>query len=71
MTATEKTILKKASRGRPKTDSTPVLVRLPPDILSRLDSFIATKHPDLSRPEAIRSILQATLDMMSKGEDQA
>jgi hypothetical protein len=49
----------KKPRGRPRANTTPVLSRLPPDLLTHLDKWIkrhAEPHP--SRPEAIRLILK-------------
>ena len=42
--------------GRPRTDATPVLVRLPPVDLAALDAYAASIEP-ASRPQAIRAIL--------------
>lgn len=60
--ATEKTILKNP-RGRPKTDSTPVMVRLQPALLAALDAHIGDS--DKSRPEAIRELIEAQLAQLS------
>jgi hypothetical protein len=48
---------------RPKIGSTPIMLRLPPDLLADLDRWIADvarkmKASGGSRPEAIRNILQ-------------
>lgn len=47
--------------GRPKTDATPVMVRIYPDALHKLDAWIAEQDPPLSRPEAIRRLLAGAL----------
>lgn len=48
----------KRGRGRPRTDATPVMVRLQPDQLAQLDDWIEHQgEPRPSRPEAIRLIL--------------
>jgi hypothetical protein len=48
--------------GRPRTDATPVLVRLPPAALSALDAWIRRQpEPRPGRPEAIRRILSDAL----------
>lgn len=48
-------------RGRPATgEGTPIMVRLQPDLLSGVDAF-AAGHNDVSRPEAVRRILQEYL----------
>jgi Arc/MetJ-type ribon-helix-helix transcriptional regulator len=52
----------KKSGGRPRVDATPVMVRIPPEQLKRLDKWISShKGEDVSRPEAIRRILQTAL----------
>ncbi|AZS20069.1 hypothetical protein CSW63_05065 [Caulobacter sp. FWC26] len=44
--------------GRPATGKgTPVMVRLQPDQLAALDAWIARESDSLSRPAAIRAIL--------------
>ncbi|MBS1301992.1 hypothetical protein [Loktanella sp. SALINAS62] len=47
-----------AKVGRPKTDSTPVLVRLSPAALKQLDDAIVVDPDQPSRPEMIRRILE-------------
>ena len=47
-------IEKKRGRGRPPTDSTPVLVRLQPNDLAALDAYRSDFEP-MTRPQAIRS----------------
>ena len=59
MTAIEDT--KKAKRGRPKTDATPVLVRLAPQQLAALDAWIATFNDPPSRPAAVRTLIELGL----------
>jgi hypothetical protein len=50
--------IEKRGRGRPKTDATPILVRLYPDTLAAIDAFIAKQpEPRPTRPEAIRQAL--------------
>jgi hypothetical protein len=52
----------KKSGGRPRVDATPVMVRIPPEQLKRLDRWISShKGEDMSRPEAIRRLLQTVL----------
>lgn len=54
--------IEKGKRGRPRTDATPVLVRLQPDQLAALDRWIADQGaPVPSRPEAVRTILRAAI----------
>lgn len=52
---------RKARRGRPPVNATPVQVRLAPEQLAALDRWIATQTPQPSRPEAIRQILAERL----------
>jgi hypothetical protein len=52
---------RKAKRGRPAVNSTPISVRLPPDQLAALDDWIAAQSSEVSRPEAIRRLLSAAL----------
>ena len=52
---------KKRGRGRPATDATPVLVRLQPDRLAAIDAWIAKQDVPMTRPEAIRAMLDAVL----------
>ena len=55
--------IEKSKRGRPRTDSTPVMVRLQPDQLAALDAWIAGQdEPRPSRPEAIRQIIAAYIE---------
>jgi hypothetical protein len=54
-------IEKKRGRGRPPTDSTPILVRVPPDVLEGIDSWITKQKDDQSRPEAIRRLVELGL----------
>lgn len=51
------------SRGRPATGrGTPIQVRVQPDLLADLDTWIAEQRdPKLSRPEAIRLLLADSL----------
>jgi hypothetical protein len=57
--------IEKRTRGRPKTDATPIMVRVPPVLLSDLDAWIAKQEVAFTRPEAIRAILAATLQVVS------
>jgi hypothetical protein len=47
-----------AKVGRPKTDSTPVLVRLSPEAIMSLDKAIDAEPDDATRPEMVRRILE-------------
>lgn len=44
--------------GRPKTDSTPVLVRLSPEAIMNLDKAIDAEPDNATRPEMVRRILE-------------
>ena len=46
------------TRGRPRVDSTPITVRLAPDMLDWLDSERAKQDDQPSRPEMIRRLLE-------------
>lgn len=54
-------IVRTEKRGRPRTDATSIHLTLPPDQLAALDAWIASEPTKPSRPQAIRSILQAGL----------
>jgi metal-responsive CopG/Arc/MetJ family transcriptional regulator len=54
-----------ARRKRPPAAGTLVGVRLQPELLDRLDRWM-TDHDLLSRPEAVRQILQKTLGAEKK-----
>jgi hypothetical protein len=57
---------KKSKGGRPRVDATPVMVRVPPAQLQRLDSWIAAQgRDDPGRPEAIRRLLDLALGAAS------
>ena len=51
-------------RGRPKGDATSIHLRLPADMLAKLDAFIAAQPKPVSRPEAIRAFVAAGLHLM-------
>lgn len=53
--------IEKRGRGRPRTDATPVMVRLQPDALAKLDAWREAQGDQPSRPEAIRRILEKAL----------
>ena len=50
------------TRGRPRVDSTPITVRLAPDLLGWLDAERVKLDPEPSRPEMIRQILEGARD---------
>ncbi|RZF64003.1 CopG family transcriptional regulator [Sphingomonas populi] len=54
--------IKKSERGRPKVDSTPIMVRMGGDELGKVDAWIAANGPPyVSRPEAIRRLVEKAL----------
>jgi hypothetical protein len=54
--------IRKKTIGRPRVDATPVMVRMPPDELAVLDTWIKGKPlPRPSRPEAIRRLVELGL----------
>ncbi len=52
---------KKRRGGRPRVNSTPVTVRLPPYLLHALDRYIETMEEPRSRPETIRTLMLVDL----------
>jgi hypothetical protein len=57
----------KKSRGRPATgQGTLIGVRLQPSHLNALDAWIATQNAPLTRPEAIRAMMETILHILSK-----
>jgi hypothetical protein len=54
------------SRGRPAVNAVPITVRMPPDQLAKLDAWIAAQPSPMSRPEAIRAMVQAVLAPVSR-----
>lgn len=54
----------KKRMGRPPVNATPVTVRMPPDLLSWIDTERAKIAPPPSRPEMIRLIIEER-----RGED--
>jgi hypothetical protein len=57
---------KKRGRGRPATDATPILVRMPPVVLEAIDAWIAKAKDNATRPEAIRRLVE--LGLKAKGK---
>ena len=54
------------ARGRPKTTGRGQMigVRMQPDQLAALDAWIGTQSEPVSRPEAIRAMVAASLQLM-------
>jgi hypothetical protein len=57
----------KKSRGRPATgQGTLIGVRLQPSHLKALDAWIAKQNAPVTRPEAIRAMMETILHILSK-----
>ena len=52
---------KRKSRGRPPTGATPVLVRVPPEILEAVDRWIMKQPEPQSRPQGILGLVELGL----------
>jgi hypothetical protein len=59
-------IRKKRGRGRPPVGATPIMVRMPPAELGALDNWIGSQTDELSRPEAIRRLVELGLRTASR-----
>ena len=46
-----------------------VMVRMPPDLLTQLDTWIAAQPKPVSRPEAIRAMVMAALHVLAPADD--
>jgi hypothetical protein len=55
--------IEKRGRGRPTTGSTPVLVRVQPDQLAKLDQWAAKQKDKPGRSEAIRRLVERGLKL--------
>jgi hypothetical protein len=54
--------IKKSTRGRPRSDTSPVMVRVTAEELSKIDAWIAGAGPPyVTRPEAIRRLVEKAL----------
>jgi hypothetical protein len=64
---TKTSAVPKKKRGPPKTGwGTQVQVRLQPDRLAAIDAWIKKQDRPLTRPEAIRSMIDTILHILSK-----
>ena len=56
------------SRGRPRTTGTgqTIGVRLQPEMLAKLDAWIAKRPTPVSRPAAIRAFIVAAIGIMEE-----
>jgi hypothetical protein len=63
----KQTVIAKKRRGpAPTGKGVPVVVRLQPPQLSALDAWIAKQNQPLTRPEAIRAMMETILHILSK-----
>jgi hypothetical protein len=56
--------------GRPPVGATLIGVRVPPVQLAALDAWIAKQSAPLTRPEAIRAMMDTILHILSKDSDE-
>jgi hypothetical protein len=62
MMTDQATVISRKRKGpAPTGKGTPIMLRLQPDQLAKLDEWIAAQSPPPSRPEAIRKILGGVL----------
>ena len=55
--------------GRPRVDAVPVTLRLPPDLLHKIDAYRQSMAPQPTRPEAVRQLLLVAFARIeAKGE---
>jgi hypothetical protein len=67
----KQTVIAKKRRGpAPTGKGVPVVVRLQPLQLSALDTWIAKQNAPLSRPEAIRAMMETILHILSKDQGE-
>jgi hypothetical protein len=63
----KQTVIAKKRRGpAPTGKGVPVVVRLQPPQLSALDAWIGNQHAPMTRPEAIRAMMETILHILSK-----
>jgi Ribbon-helix-helix protein, copG family len=63
----KQTVQPRKRRGPPPTGKgEPVQVRLQPVLMSALDAWIARQEDELSRPEAIRRLLEQALTLAGR-----
>jgi hypothetical protein len=58
--------IKKKRIGRPPVNSVAILVRVPPGELEPIDAWISGQKGELSRPEAIRRLVEVGLKAKAK-----
>jgi|ERR1700726_947984 hypothetical protein len=62
---------RKSTRGRPRVGATPVNTRFPPKEIDRLDAWIARQVGPLTRPEAVRRLVEQALAGSSPSQRSA
>ena len=61
------TVISRKRRGPPPTGKgVPILVRIRPELLASLDAWIRKEGVSLSRPEAIRRLIELALSTKSE-----
>jgi hypothetical protein len=53
--------IRKKRKGRPRVDALPIMVRVPPAELDPIDAWIGKQKTLVSRPEAIRRLVEIGL----------
>ena len=60
--AKQETLISHKRRGpAPTGKGTPILTRLQPDLLEKLDAYVARQADEISRPEGIRRLVEMGL----------
>jgi hypothetical protein len=63
-------VISRKKRGPPPTGKgAPILVRVQPALLSKLDEWISNSDSSLTRPEAIRRLIEIALAAKAKGQN--
>ena len=58
----QETLIPRKKRGpAPTGKGTPIMTRVQPDTLARIDAYIARQKEEISRPEAIRRLVELGL----------
>ena len=63
-------VISRKERGPPPTGKgAPILVRVQPALLSKLDEWITNSDSSLTRPEAIRRLIEIALAVKAKRQN--
>jgi len=58
----QETLIPRKRRGpAPTGKGTPIMTRVQPDTLAELDAYIARQEEEISRPEAVRRLIEIGL----------